>query len=85
MEDYYKNKVEKNQFETPKRYSVKNSDKTQDNEAFITQKRHRLLIDSDESNTSEFDNDNEKLSGNVTVSISSQQVNIRNDNIKKSK
>ena len=76
MEDYYKNNVEKNQFETPKRYSVKNSDKTQDN---------RLLIDSDESNTNEFDNDNEKLSGNVTVSISSQQVNIRNDNIKKSK
>ena len=32
MEDNYKNNVEKNEFETPERYSVKNSDKTQNNE-----------------------------------------------------
>ena len=32
LEDNYKNNVEKNEFETPERYSVKNSDKTQDNE-----------------------------------------------------
>ena len=30
LEDNYKNNVEKNWFETPKRYSLKNSDKTQD-------------------------------------------------------
>ena len=37
LEDNYKNNVQRNQFETPKRYSFKNSHKTQDNEINITQ------------------------------------------------
>ena len=75
MEDNYKNKVEKNQFETPKRYSVKNSDKTQGSEIII-------LSDSDKSDTKACNNDNDKLS-NVTASISSRQLNLRNNDIKK--
>ena len=47
LEDNYKNNVEKNHFETPKRYSFKNSDKTQDNETIITQNRYELFSDSD--------------------------------------
>ena len=31
LEDNYKNNVQGNQFETPKKYSFKNGDKTQDN------------------------------------------------------
>ena len=41
---FFKNNVEKNQFETLKRYSLKNSDKTLDNETILT-----ILSDSDES------------------------------------
>ena len=51
MEDNYKKNVEKNQFETPERYSFKNSDKTQDNETILTQNRYEVLSDSDESDT----------------------------------
>ena len=36
LEDNYKNNVQRNQFKTPKRYSFKNSHKTQDNEINIT-------------------------------------------------
>ena len=41
--------VEKEQFETPKRYTVKNSDTTQDDQIVITQGTYEVLIDSDES------------------------------------
>ena len=41
---FFKNNVEKNQLETLKRYSLKNSDKTLDNETILT-----ILSDSDES------------------------------------
>ena len=51
FEDNYKNNVEKNQFETPRRYSFKNSDKTQDNETIIIQNRYEVVSDSDESDT----------------------------------
>ena len=70
LEDNYENTVEKNQFETSKSYSVKNSDKTQDNETIITQNRYEVLSDSDESDTNECNNDNDKLSNNVTASKS---------------
>ena len=83
MEDNYKNNVEKNQFETPKRYSVKNSNKIQDNETIVTQNRYEVLSDSDESNTNGCNNDNDKLSNNVTASMLSRQVNLRNNDIKK--
>ena len=62
--------VEKNQFETPKIYSFKNSNKTQDNETIITQNRYEVFSDSDETNTNGYHNDNEKLTNNVTISIS---------------
>ena len=62
LEDNYKNNVEINQFETPKSYSVKNSDKTQDNETIITQNRYEVLSGSDESDTNGCNNDNDKLS-----------------------
>ena len=71
MEDNYENNVEKNQFETPKRYSVKNSDKTQDNETIITQNTYELLVDSDESDAS---NNKVILSNKVTASIPSRQA-----------
>ena len=51
MEDNYKNNVEKNQFETPRRYSFKNSDKTQNSETIIIQNRYEVVSDSDESDT----------------------------------
>ena len=51
LEGNYKNNVQRNQFETPKRYSFKNSHKTQDNEINITQNRHEALSDSDENDT----------------------------------
>ena len=70
LEDNYKNTVEKNQFETPKSCSVKNSDKTQDNETIITQNRYEVLSDSDESDTNKCNNGNDKLSNNVTASKS---------------
>ena len=83
MEDNYKNNVKGNQFETPKRYSFKNGDKTQDNEINITQNRYEVLSDSDENDNKGCNNDNDELSNNVTTSISSQQVNLRNNDIKK--
>ena len=83
MEDNYKNNVQKYQFETPKRCSFKNSDKTQDNEINITQNRYEVVSDSDESDTKGYNNDNDELSNNVTASISSRQVNLGNNDIKK--
>ena len=44
LEDNYKNNVQKNQFETPKRCSFKNSHKTQGNEMNITQNRYEALL-----------------------------------------
>ena len=46
LEDNYKNNVQRNQFETPKRYSFKNSRKTQDNKINITQNRYEAISDS---------------------------------------
>ena len=81
LEDNRQNNVQRNQFETPKRYSFKNSHKTQDNEINMTQNRYEALSDSDENDTKGCDND--ELSGNVTTSISSRQVNLENNDIKK--
>ena len=81
--DNYKNNVQKNQFETPKRCSFKNSHKTQDNEIIITQNRYEPLTDSDENGTTGCGNDNDKLFNNVTTSISSRQVNLGNNDVKK--
>ena len=81
LENNYKKTLKKNQCETPKRYSVKNSNKTQDNEITITQNRYEVLNCLDESDTNRCNNDNGKLSNNVTASISSQ-VNLRNDDVK---
>ena len=53
MEDNYKNNVEKSQFETPKRYSVKHGNKTRDNETIITQNKNEVLSESNESDTNE--------------------------------
>ena len=83
LEDNYKNNVQRNQFDTPKRYSFKNSHKTQDNEINITQNRHEALSVSDENDTRGCNNDNDELSSNVTTSISSRQVNLGNNDIKK--
>ena len=82
LEDNHKNHVQKNQFETPKICSFKNSHKTQDNEINITQNRYEALSDSDENDTTGCNNDNDKLSNNVTTSISSRQVNIGNNDVK---
>ena len=82
MEDNYKNNVQRNQFETSKRYSFKNSHKTQDNEINITQNRYEALSDSDENDTKGCNNDNDELSSNVTTSISSRQVNLGNNDKK---
>ena len=83
LEDNYKHNVQRNQFETPKRYSFKNSNKTLGNEINITQNRYEVLSDSDENDNKGCNNDNDELSNNVTTSISSQQVNLRNNDIKK--
>ena len=83
MEDNYKNNVQGNQFETPKSYSFKNSDKTQDNEINITQNRCEVLTDSDENDTTGCNNDDDELS-NVTASISPGQVNLGNNDKKRS-
>ena len=83
MEDSYKNNVEKNQFETPKRSSFKISDKTEDNETVITQNRYEVLSDSDESDTNGTNNDNDKLTNDITAGIWSRQVNLGNNDIKK--
>ena len=48
------------QFETPKRLSFKNSDKTNENEINITQSRYEVLSDSNENDTKGCSNDNEK-------------------------
>ena len=47
--DNYKINVEKNQFQTPKRHSVENNDKTQGNEIIIIQNKYEVLIDLDGS------------------------------------
>ena len=60
LEDNYKNNVQRNQFETPKRHSFKNSHKTQDNEINITQNRYEALSDSDENDTKGCNNDNDR-------------------------
>ena len=83
MEDNYKNNVQGNRFETPKRYSFKNGDKTQDNEMNIAQNRCEVLSDSDENDTNGCNTDDDELSNTVTTSISSRQVNLRNNDIKK--
>ena len=74
--------MNKNDFETRKGYSSQNSNKTQENETITTQNRYEVLIDSDESDTNGCNNSNEKISNYVTASISSRQVNLRNDDIK---
>ena len=74
--------LNKNDFETRKGYSPQNSSKTQENETITTQNRYEVLIDSDESDTNGCNNSNEKISNYVTASISSRQVNLRNDEIK---
>ena len=83
MEDNYKNNVQRNQFETSKRYSFKNSHETQDKEINITQNRYEALSESDENDTKGWNNDNGELSSNITTSISSRQVNLGNNDIKK--
>ena len=83
LKDNYKNNVQGNQFVTPKRYSLKNGNKTQDNEINITQNRYEVLSDSDENHTKGCNNDDDELSNNVTTSISSRQVNLGNNDIKK--
>ena len=83
MEDNYKNNVQINQFEAPKRFSFKNNDKTQDNEINITQNKYEVLSDSDENDTIGWNNDNDKLSNNVTTSASPRQVNLGNNDIRK--
>ena len=71
--------MKKNRFETPKRYSFTNSNKTQDIETVIIRSRYEVLSDSDESDTNGRNNENDKLSNNVTASISSRQVNLGNN------
>ena len=83
MEDNYKNNVQINQFEAPKRISFKNNDKTQDNEINIIQNRYEVLSDSDGNDTIGWSNDNDKLSNNVTTSASPPQVNLGNNDIRK--
>ena len=74
--------LNKNDFETCKVYSSQNSNKTQENETITTQNRYEVLIDSDESDANGCNTSNEKISNYVTASISSRQVNPRNDEIK---
>ena len=73
----------KKRFETPKRYLFKNSDKTQDVGTVITRNKSEVLSDSDESDTNRCNNDNDKLSNNITANISSGQVSHGNNDIKK--
>ena len=49
----------------------------------ITQNRYEVLSDSDENDTKGCNNDDDELSNNVTTSISSRQVNLGNNDIKK--
>ena len=83
--DNYENNVQGNQFETPKRYSFKNGDKTHGNEIIITQNKYEVLSDSNEIDTKRCSNHDDELSNNVTTSISSRQVNLRNNDIHKDK
>ena len=83
--DNYENNVRGNQFETPKRYSFKNGDKTLGNEIIITQSRYEVLSDSNEIDTKRYSNHDDELSNNVTTSISSRQVYLRNNDIHKDK
>ena len=62
LKENHKINLEKNQFETPKRYTGKSSNKTQDNETIITQERYEVLIDPDESDANGRTNDNDELS-----------------------
>ena len=83
MEDNYKNNVQINQFEAPKGFSFKNNDETQDNEINIIQNRYEVLSDSDGNDTIGWNNDNDKLSNNVTTSAPPRQVNLGNNDIRK--
>ena len=83
--DNYENNVRGNQFETPKRYSFKNGDKTLGNEIIITQSRYEVLSDSNEIDTKRYSNHDDELSNNVTTSISSRQVYLRNNDIHRDK
>ena len=56
---------------------------TQINEINITQNRFEVLSDSDEDDTNGRNNDNDELLYNVTTSISSRQINLRNNDTKK--
>ena len=49
----------------------------------ITQNRYEPLSDSDKNGTTGCNNDNDELSNNVTTSISSQEVNLGNNDVKK--
>ena len=53
MEDNYIINVEKKQLKIHKRYTIKNSNTTQDDQTVITQSRYEVLIDSDESDINE--------------------------------
>ena len=64
--------------------SANNSDKTQDAGTVITRNRYEVLSDSDEIDTNGCNNDNDKLSNNVTANISSRQVNLGNKDKKTS-
>ena len=66
----------------PNNIQLKSIDKTEVNEAIITLNRYEVLVDSDESDTNGCNNDNDKLSNNVTASTSSQ-VNLINDDAQK--
>ena len=61
LKDNYKNNVQRNDSETHKRYSFKNSHKTQENEINITQNRYEALSDSDENDTKGCNNDNDRV------------------------
>ena len=50
----------KKQFETPKRFSFKKSDTTNENEIYMTQSRYEVLSDSDENDTNGCNYDNKK-------------------------
>ena len=82
LEDNYKNNVQRNQFETPKRCSFKNSHKTQDNGINIPQNRYEALSHLDENDTTGCNNDSHELSNNVTTTISSRQANLGNNYVK---
>ena len=49
----------------------------------ITQNRYEVLSDSDENDTKGCNNDDDELSNNVTARISSRQVNLGNNDMKK--